>query len=237
MRGSVRIIGNMMVLPYDHIPQTSLGAEVEGDLDVMVHGIQRDLKPYQQTVSGTTTLAIQTIETSRTIKNHIDQLTMVHEVLEETYRLLNVLQTTSQTLAEARPSPEYARAVSRNRRWTTKHKEALLQPPDTPWAFVDKTMPQWMRPHLRGPAEQWDPLVKFGLTRGLCPALNPLHRPDSDYDTFSWFARPAASYGFGRDMPAGAKIFTDGSLLDGGWAGYNALGWAFVAINEYGVPP
>ena len=101
-------------------------------------------------------------------------------------------------------------------------------------SFVEKTMPQWMRPHLRGPAEQWDPLVKFGLTRGLCPALNPLHRPESDYDTFSWFARPAASYGFGRDMPAGAKIFTDGSLLDGGWAGYHALGWAFVAINEYG---
>ena len=112
-------------------------------------------------------------------------------------------------------------------------------------SFVDKAMPQWMRPHLRGPAEQWSPLVRFGLTRGLCPALNPLDRPDDDFDTFRWFARPAASFCWKSDMPTGAKIFTDGSLIDGAWAGYQSLGWAFVAINEhgevlaaaYGVPP
>ena len=94
MFGSVRIIDDRLVLPYDHIPHTSLGAEIEGDLAEQdqtsrIHGIQRDLLPYRQTVSGTTTLAAQTIETARTIKNHIDQLTMVHEVLEGTYHLLN----------------------------------------------------------------------------------------------------------------------------------------------------
>ena len=72
-------------------------------------------------------------------------------------------------------------------------------------SFVDKAMPQWMRPHLRGPVEQWSPLVRFGLTRGLCPALNPLDRPDDDFDTFRWFARPAASYCWKRDMPIGAN--------------------------------
>ena len=59
------------------------------------------------------------------------------------------------------------------------------------------------------------------------------------------FARPAATYCWGCDLPPGARIFTDGSLLDGGWDGYQALGWAFVAINEhgevlaaaFGVPP
>jgi hypothetical protein len=34
-------------------------------------------------------------------------------------------------------------------------------------------------------------------------------------------------------MPSGT-IFTDGSLIDGGWAGCQSPGWAFVAINEHG---
>ena len=44
-----------------------------------------------------------------------------------TYRLLNRLQATTQQLAEARPSPEYAKAVSRNRRWVQKYKEFSQQ--------------------------------------------------------------------------------------------------------------
>ena len=68
---------------------------------------------------------------------------MVHEVLEGTYHLLNELQSTCGSLAASKPSPEYTKAVSRNRRWVTKAKEAALQPPDTPWTFVGKTMPSF----------------------------------------------------------------------------------------------
>ena len=90
---------------------------------------------------------------------------------------------------------------------------------------MDRILPSWVRPYLKGPSEQWSPLVKFGITKGLVPAAPcPLDRPASDYDTFQWYAQPAATYCWGRDIPTGARIFTDGSLLDSGWIGYQALG-------------
>ena len=75
--------------------------------------------------------------------------------------------------------------------------------------------------------------------KGLFPAPSPPERHDDDFDTFQWSVRPAF------DLPFGARIFTDGSLLDGGWDGCQALGWAFVVLNSHnhvtavarGVPP
>ena len=101
MRGSARLVGTTLVLPYNHVTHSSLGSEHEDDLDETIYGIPRDLAPYRQTVSGTNTLTIQTLETARTVRNQIDQLTAVADVLEDTYRLLNCLQATSQKMAEA----------------------------------------------------------------------------------------------------------------------------------------
>ena len=109
---------------------TQVLAEHEDDLDETIYGIPRDLAPYRQTVSGTNTLTIQTLETARTLRNQ--QLTAVADVLEDTYRLLNCLQATSQKMAEARPSPEYTRAVYRWRRWFTQYQEFLRKPLGTP---------------------------------------------------------------------------------------------------------
>jgi hypothetical protein len=132
MRGSARLIGTTLVLPCNHVPHSSLGSEQEDDLDETLYGIPRDLAPYRQTVSGTNTLTIQTLETSRSLRNQIDQLTAVADALDETYALLNSLQATSQKMAEARPSPEYTRAVYRWRRWFTQYQEFLRKPLGTP---------------------------------------------------------------------------------------------------------
>ena len=146
MRGSARLIGARLVLSYNHAPNSSLGSEQEDDLDETLYGIPRDLAPYSQTVIGTNTLTIQTLETARTMRNQIYQLTAVACVLEETYRLLNCLQATNQQLAEARPSPEYARAVWRFRRWATQYQEFLYKPLGTPWAFAGPPMPTFTIP-------------------------------------------------------------------------------------------
>ena len=106
-------------------------------------------------------------------------------------------------------------------------------------SYVDGVMPAWMRPHLAGEVAQWSDLAKLGISRGICPALNLLERTESQYDTFSWHAWPQG------DLPLGARLFTDGSLVDAGWEGYQALGWAFIAIDSegkvlaaaFGVPP
>ena len=100
-------------------------------------------------------------------------------------------------------------------------------------------MPDWMRAHVGGEPSQWSPLVKLGLSRGLCPTPNLLVRNEEDYDTFLWHVRPRG------DIPVGASVFTDGSLIDASWESYQALGWAFIAIDDdgeilaaaFGVPP
>ena len=117
MRGSARLVGTTLVLPYNHVPHSSLGSEHEEDMDETMYGIPRDLAPYRQTVSGTNTLTIQTLEAARSVRNQIDQLTAVADALDETYTLLNSLQATSLKMAEARRSPENTRAVYRWRRW------------------------------------------------------------------------------------------------------------------------
>ena len=106
-------------------------------------------------------------------------------------------------------------------------------------SYVDGIMPARLRPHLTGEVIQWSALVKLGITRAMCPAPNLLERAESQYDTFSWHARPKG------ELPFGARPFTDGSLVDASWEGYQALGWAFVAIDSegkvlaaaFGVPP
>ena len=60
--------------------------------------------------------------------------------------MLNRLQATTQQLAEARPSPEYARAVWRNRRWVQRYQEFLNKPPGMAWAFAGPTMPTFTIP-------------------------------------------------------------------------------------------
>ena len=146
MQGSVRLIGGRLTLPYNHPPHSSLGSAQEEDLPETLYGIPRDLEPYNQTVIGTNTLTIQTLETSRTLRTQITQFAAAAEVFEETYRLLNRLQATTQQLAEARPSPEYARAVWRNRRWVQKYQEFLNKPPGAAWAFPGPTMPTFTIP-------------------------------------------------------------------------------------------
>ena len=139
--GSIRLIGHMMVLPYNHVPHSSLGSAHDQDLDVTLYGIKRDLAPYHQTVTGTNTHAIQTTETARTMRHYVDQLTAAAGVLEETYTLLNSLQATSQKLAADKPSAEYGRAVSRHRNFATQYEEFLRKSHDAPWAFIGKYMP------------------------------------------------------------------------------------------------
>ena len=136
MQGSVRVIGGRLTLPYDHPPHSSLGAALEEELPETLCGIPRDLEPYNQTVIGTNTFTIQTLETSRILRTQITQLAAASDIFEEFYRLLNRLQATTQQLAEARPSPEYARAVWRNRRWDQRYHEFLTKPPGVPWAFA-----------------------------------------------------------------------------------------------------
>ena len=119
----------MLTLPYNHPQHSSLGAALEDELPETLYGIPRDLEPYNQTVIGTNTLTIQTLETSRTLRSQITQLAAAADIFEETYRLLNRLQATTQQLAEARPSPEYARAVWRNRRWVQRYQQILNQQP------------------------------------------------------------------------------------------------------------
>ena len=95
--------------------------------------------------------------------------------------------------------------------------------------YVDSIIPQWMKPHLTGEAHEWSASIKLGLTRGLCPALNLLDRSDSEYDTFTWYARPSG------ELPLGARLFTDGSLIDGKVRyGCQSLGWAVLVTNATG---
>ena len=93
------------------------------------------------------------------MRNQIDQLMAVAGVLEETYRLLNCLQATNQQLAEARPLPEYARAVYRFRRWATRYQEFLHKPLGTPWAFAGPPMPTFTPPipHDETPSAPFTP--------------------------------------------------------------------------------
>ena len=159
MRGSAKLVGTTLVLPYNHVPHASLGSEHEDDMDEMMYGIPRDLAPYRQTVSGTNTLTIQTLETARSVRNQIDQLTAVADALDETYTLLNSLQATSQKMAEARPSPEYTRAVYRWRRWFTQYQEFLRKPHGTPWAFAGLSFPTFTipTPHDETPSAPFTP--------------------------------------------------------------------------------
>ena len=120
-----------MTLPYDHPPHSRVGAALEEELPETRYGIPRDLEPYNQTVIGTNTLTIQTLESSRTLRTQITQFVAVAYIFEKTYRMLNRLQATTQQLAEARPSPEYARAVWRNRRWVQRYQEFLNKLPGT----------------------------------------------------------------------------------------------------------
>ena len=87
MQGSVRVVGGMLTLPYNHPPHSSLGSTQEEELPETLYGIPRDLEPYNQTAIGTNTLTIQTLEASRTLRTQINQLAAAAEVLEETYRL------------------------------------------------------------------------------------------------------------------------------------------------------
>ena len=116
--------------------------------------------------------------------------------------------------------------------------------------YIASITPAWLCPFLAGEASQWSSAVKFGVTRGLCSAPKLLVRSDADYDTFSWYARPAEIPSLWHatprgELPSGARLFTDGSLMDAGFEGFQALGWAFVAIDAegtvlaaaYGVPP
>ena len=45
MRGSARLIGTTPVLPYNHVPHSSLGSEQDDDLDETLYGIPRDWVP------------------------------------------------------------------------------------------------------------------------------------------------------------------------------------------------
>ena len=45
MRGSARLVGTTLVLPYNHVPHSSLGSEHEEDMDETMYGIPRDLAP------------------------------------------------------------------------------------------------------------------------------------------------------------------------------------------------
>ena len=115
------MIGGMLTPPYNNPPHSSPGSAQEEELPETLYGIPRDMEPYNQTVIGTNTLTVQALETSRTLRTQIHQLATAAEVIEEAYRLLLRLQATAQHLAEARPSPEYAKAVSRNRHWVQKY--------------------------------------------------------------------------------------------------------------------
>ena len=167
MRGSARLVGTTLVLPYNHVPHSILGSEHEEDMDETVYGISRDLAPYRQTVSGTNTLTIQTLETARSLRNQIDQLTAVADALDETYALLNSLQATSQKMAAARPSPEYARAVYRWRRWFTQYQAFLHKPLGTPWAFAGVSFPTFT---IKTPHDE-TPSVLFTPGRTLSPKV------------------------------------------------------------------
>eukprot|EP00973_Karenia_brevis_P078828 10940239-Karenia_brevis.AAC.1 len=100
-------------------------------------------------------------------------------------------------------------------------------------------MPAWISQSL-GPANgQMSDLFRFCLTRGLCPSPKLPERPSEAFDTFQWHISPSG------DIPNGCRVFTDGSLIDGQWAGCAALGWAIVVLDSkdsvvaaaYGVPP
>ena len=183
MRGSARLVATTLVLLYNHAPHSSLGS-TEEDIDETVHGIPRDLAPYRQTVSGTNTITTQTLETSRSIRHQIDLLKVVADTLEETYALLNTLQATSQKMAAARPSPEYARAVYRWRRWCTQYETFLHKPLGTPWAFAGVPFPTFT---IKTPHDE-TPSVPFIVGRTLSPKvgtsvyLNPAFFP-TEYKT------------------------------------------------------
>ena len=96
-----------------------------------------------------------------------------------------------------------------------------------------------MKQCLAHNSNEWTALERFCLTRDICPAPHVANRDDNLYDTFRWHAMPAG------DVPLHCRVFTDGSLLGGGWQGCAALGWAFVVLDDedavvcaaYGVPP
>ena len=101
------------------------------------------MAPYNQTVIGTTTLTSQAFEFSRTLRTQSHQPASAAEVIEDRYRLLLSLQSTTQHLAEAAPTPEYTKAVSRNRHWVLKYEEFLDRQPGHVWAFAGPAMPRF----------------------------------------------------------------------------------------------
>ena len=80
-----------------------------------MYGKTRDMAPYNQIVFGTTTIASQAVDTARHLRTQAHQLATAAGVVEDCYRLLLGLQCTTQYMADAAPSPEYAKTVSRYR--------------------------------------------------------------------------------------------------------------------------
>ena len=109
----------------------------------MLHGIRRDPSPYNQVVFGSTTMTSQALNTARHLRTQSQQLATAAVVVEECYQSLIRLQSTAQGFAEAEPSDEYAKAITRHRHWLQRYNEFLTRSRGDVWAFVGPTMPRF----------------------------------------------------------------------------------------------
>ena len=89
-------------------------------------------------------------------------------------------------------------------------------------------MPEAVVAAIRAAGAQVPATLHHCLTTALTPAPRPPVRPGSVFETFRW-DHPAEDA-----LPGELRVFTDGSLLDGQWKGFEALGWAFVALGPDG---
>ena len=81
--GSVRLIGDFMVLPYDDVPNSDTTTLPPGTETHHPYGIERDTPSYNQGAFGTTALAGQALDTAQRFRSEAASLSEAADTLEE----------------------------------------------------------------------------------------------------------------------------------------------------------